>query len=97
MRVQFEPVLARLLLVTVRLDFCLQEAESLRREVLHWEQQLAQLEQEVVEKRSTLESLHRQLEETRRRQVEHELPEAELAKHAATPPRVKVRRRPGEG
>lgn len=84
--------------VTARLDFDLQEAESLRREALHWEQQaqqreqqLAQLEQEVVEKSSSLESLQQQLEETRRRQAEHKLPE-EIAKHVATPPRAKVRR-----
>lgn len=79
------------------LDFHLQEAESLRREVLHREQQLAQLEQELVEKSSSLERLRLQLDETRGRQAEHKPPEAELAKHAATPPRGKVRRRPGGG
>lgn len=81
-----------------------QEAESLRREVLHWEvqarqrqQQLAQLEQEVLEQSSSLRSLHQQLEESRRRQAEHPPPEVELSKQQATPPRVKVRRRPGGG
>lgn len=80
---------------TAASPFHLQEAHSLRREVLHWEQQLAQLQREVAEKGSSLESLHQQLEEARRRrrrQAEQKLPEEELAKHAATPPRVKVRR-----
>lgn len=82
----------------------LQEAESLRREMLHWEvqarqreQQLAQLEQEVLDKSSSLRSLHQQLDETRWRQAEQQPPEAELPKHEATPPRVKVSRGPGEG
>lgn len=88
-------------MVTVAFD--LQEAESLRREMFHWErqarqreQQLAELEKEVVEKSASLESLHRQLEETRRRQAELKLTGGELTRHVATPPRAKVRRRSGE-
>lgn len=78
--------------------------------MFHWERQarqreqkLAELEQEVVEKSSSLESLNRQLhgttqqlEETRRRQTEHKLMEGELHRHVATPPRLKVRGQPGD-
>lgn len=78
--------------------------------MFHWErqarqreQQLAELEQEVVEKSSSLESLHRQLhgsaqqlEETRKRQAGLKLPEGELSRQVATPPRAKVRRPSGE-
>uniref|UniRef100_UPI0037E7E3BA kinesin-like protein KIFC3 isoform X2 n=1 Tax=Semicossyphus pulcher TaxID=241346 RepID=UPI0037E7E3BA len=95
-----------------------QDAESLRREVSRWESQarhrerrLAELERELLEKTSRVESLHRQLddstrqledgrrqlEESRRRQGEAEQKlnlrlqecEDELARQAATPPRVK--------
>ena len=98
----------------------LQDAEALRREVSCWENQarqrehrLAELERELLEKTSRVESLRlqldestrqlddgrRQLEETRRRQGEAEQKltlrlqecEDELARQAATPPRVKVR------
>lgn len=72
--------------------------------MFHWqrqarqrEQQLAELEKEMVEKSSSLESLHRQLhgatqqlEETRKRQAE-----GELSRHVVTPPRAKVRRHSG--
>lgn len=92
------------MLVKVVLD--LQEVETLRREMFHWErqarqreQQLAELEKEVVEKSSCLESLHRQLhgttqqlEETRKRQADLKLTEGEVNRHALTPPRAKVRR-----
>ncbi|TNM90554.1 hypothetical protein fugu_002843 [Takifugu bimaculatus] len=71
--------------------------------MFHWErqarqreQQLAELEKEVVEKSSSLESLHRQLhgttqqlEETRKRQAELKLTEGELSRHLVTPPRAK--------
>ncbi|CAJ1049900.1 kinesin-like protein KIFC3 isoform X2 [Xyrichtys novacula] len=95
-----------------------QDVESLRREVSRWEGQarhrerrLAELERELLEKTSKVESLHRQLdestrqleesrrqlEESRRRQGEAEQKltlrlqecEDELARQAATPPRVK--------
>ncbi|XP_041664352.1 kinesin-like protein KIFC3 isoform X2 [Cheilinus undulatus] len=88
-----------------------QDAESLRREVSRWEGQarhrerrLAELERELLEKTSKVESLRqqldestRQLEESRRRQAEAEQKlslrlqecEDELARQAVTPPRVK--------
>ncbi|XP_071346046.1 kinesin-like protein KIFC3 isoform X3 [Trachinotus anak] len=88
-----------------------QDAEALRREVSRWESQawqrerrLAELERELLEKSSRVETLHRQLdnstrqlEESQRRQEEAEQKltlrlqecEEELAKQAAAPPRVK--------
>lgn len=74
------------------------------------ERRLAELEQELLEKSSRVEGLRRQLddatrqlEEARWRQGEAEQPltlrvqqcEEELARQAATPPRVKVRWRSG--
>lgn len=91
----------------------LQDVESLRREVSRWESQgqqrerrLAELERDLLEKSSKVETLRRQLdeatwqlEESRRRQEETEQKlalqlqecEDELARQAAAPPKVKVR------
>ncbi|KAG7239568.1 hypothetical protein INR49_028719 [Caranx melampygus] len=88
-----------------------QDAESLRREVSRWESQarqrerrLAELERDLLEKSSRVETLHRQLddstrqlEEAQQRQGEAEETlslrlkecEEELARQAAVPPRVK--------
>ncbi|KAI4798801.1 hypothetical protein KUCAC02_020486 [Chaenocephalus aceratus] len=89
-----------------------QDAESLRREVSRWESQarqrerrLAELERDLLEKSSRVESLHRQLEDstrlqeeagTRQREAEQKLCvrlqecEEELSRQAASPPRVQV-------
>lgn len=93
--------------------YVLQDVESLRREVSRWESQarqrerrLAELERDLLEKSSRVETLHQQLdksnwqlEEWRRRQAETEQKltvqlqecEEELARQAAAPPKVKVR------
>ncbi|CAN9506562.1 unnamed protein product [Ophioblennius macclurei] len=85
-------------------DGCSQEAESLRREACLWQNQarqkerrLAEVEAELQETRRSVQTLRQQLERGGRRQVEaeHQLSlrlqecEDELARQAATPPRVK--------
>lgn len=71
--------------------------------MFHWErqarqreQQLAELEKEVVEKSSSLESLHRQLRGTTQQLEETRKRQAELSRHGATPPGAKVRGPSGE-
>ncbi|KAM4603017.1 kinesin-like protein KIFC3 isoform 2-T2 [Polymixia lowei] len=81
-----------------------QDAEALRGEVSRWESQatqrerrLAEMEQELLEKATKTESLHGELEESKRRQAELEQKlglqlkecEEELARQAAGPSTVK--------
>lgn len=85
-----------------------QEAEALRREVASWEsrarqreQRLAELQQELQESSCRVEALQLQLDDSRRRRSDGEQKlhlrlqecEEELARQAAAPPRVKVRKR----
>uniref|UniRef100_A0A3B5QCQ5 Kinesin-like protein n=1 Tax=Xiphophorus maculatus TaxID=8083 RepID=A0A3B5QCQ5_XIPMA len=85
-----------------------QEAEALRREAASWEsrarqreQRLAELQQELQESSCRVEALQLQLDDSRRRRSDGEQKlhlrlqecEEELARQAAAPPRVKVRKR----
>ncbi|XP_028299026.1 kinesin-like protein KIFC3 isoform X3 [Gouania willdenowi] len=81
-----------------------QDVEALQREVCRWENQarqrerrLAELEQELLEKNCTVEALQERLDKSGQRRAEAEQTltlrlqecEDELARQAATPPRVK--------